>query len=521
MRAVCQRQRAVGAVDCTKTGDYYGATTFAFNALLSDVLFGRESAFMQYLEPATSSMRFALGIGDVEQEPSQLFDAFLDSCSFIEGRTFKVKEMVPISRYCEAKLNADGAPPNIVEALSTGLNVPLNMAGPVLIDITCELCGPLSTFIRFLQGRLYGVFTVIPLKGPHPVFDDDCDERTISNRLASSLSHHMGTITGLVLDEINLSNTILIETLSPNISPSRSLTKLNLSRCNLDFQIASIIAATLASNKSITSLSLSNNPLIGDIGTMAITKALKENHTLRFLNLSRCNITDVGFIALSKRMHKSDTFRTLHISGNIDPNFTGFTRLERPLRVCVVGLGGCGKSSLLLRFIEDRFDEAYYETTIVTHNTVTVIDEVAVEMQLTETSGYEELFCIRDQAIKASEAFIFLYDYNSIASFSHIRDLYGHVCQLQGTGDFPKVIVCAKMDKETTGHISDLNEARAFAESIRCPLLTTSAKTGTGIDSVFAELYRLSHKSGYCSVIPTGTPLDFLQMTTTLSSGFF
>ena len=77
---------------------------------------------------------------------------------------------------------------------------------------------------------------------------------------------------------------------------------------------ASHITEVLNSTSIVTTLSLGDP--IGDKGLQTIFDALKQNKTLKSLNVSYCDMTDTGVASLADALHTNNTLETLNISGN-------------------------------------------------------------------------------------------------------------------------------------------------------------------------------------------------------------
>ena len=72
----------------------------------------------------------------------------------------------------------------------------------------------------------------------------------------------------------------------------------------------------MLNNTSIVSeLWLFRNP-IGDKGLQTIFNSLKQNNTLKVLNVCRCDMTDAGVPTLAEAMNINTTLKRLYIHGN-------------------------------------------------------------------------------------------------------------------------------------------------------------------------------------------------------------
>ena len=78
---------------------------------------------------------------------------------------------------------------------------------------------------------------------------------------------------------------------------------------------ASHIAEVLNNTSIVSGLWLRGNP-IGDKGLQTIFNSLKQNNTLKFLSVSRCDMIDAGVPSLAEAMNINTTLEILDIGGN-------------------------------------------------------------------------------------------------------------------------------------------------------------------------------------------------------------
>ena len=110
----------------------------------------------------------------------------------------------------------------------------------------------------------------------------------------------------------------LMQSICRSIDPHSTVnTHLNmwLERNEIHEEGASHIAELL--NTSIVStLSLNGNPIIGDKGLQTIFDTLKQNKTLKVLDVSKCGMTDTGVASLADALHTNNTLESLYIRNN-------------------------------------------------------------------------------------------------------------------------------------------------------------------------------------------------------------
>jgi hypothetical protein len=76
----------------------------------------------------------------------------------------------------------------------------------------------------------------------------------------------------------------------------------------------------------VSKLWLVSNP-IGDKGLQTIFDAVKQNKTLKILNVSDCGMTDTGVASLADTLHTNNTLEALHMDGNRAITENGLTCL--------------------------------------------------------------------------------------------------------------------------------------------------------------------------------------------------
>ena len=113
----------------------------------------------------------------------------------------------------------------------------------------------------------------------------------------------------------------LIQSIYRSIDPHSTVnTHLNmrLERNEIHEEGASHIAELLNSTSIVSSLSLRQNPIGDKLGLQTIFDALKQNKTLKELDVSNCDLslTDTGVASLADALHTNNTLETLNITSN-------------------------------------------------------------------------------------------------------------------------------------------------------------------------------------------------------------
>ena len=150
--------------------------------------------------------------------------------------------------------------------------------------------------------------------------------------LPSSLQCSSATNFSLNLNNCSLGNagTIsLMQSMCSGIDPNSAINMqlhMNLGANRICKDGASHIAEVLKSTSIVSELLLPHNNPIGDEGLQTIFEALKQNETLKYLDVSYCDMTDTGLASLADALRSNSTLEKLHINGNREVTENGMTR---------------------------------------------------------------------------------------------------------------------------------------------------------------------------------------------------
>ncbi|XP_052816621.1 ras-related protein Rap-2b-like [Mya arenaria] len=157
-------------------------------------------------------------------------------------------------------------------------------------------------------------------------------------------------------------------------------------------------------------------------------------------------------------------------------------------RVVVMGTGGVGKSSIISKFMNDKFTEIHKETIEELHRHRMRFDSVSVEIDILDTAGSLQFPAMRKLAIATGDAFLLVFSANNPESFETVKHLRDEIREQKQKGQYSIVVIANKTDLDTED-----SHSHAVTESVVCmdweeKFITTSAKTGDNIDIVFQTL---------------------------------
>ncbi|ELP87799.1 Rho GTPase, putative [Entamoeba invadens IP1] len=92
------------------------------------------------------------------------------------------------------------------------------------------------------------------------------------------------------------------------------------------------------------------------------------------------------------------------------------------LKLVVVGDGAVGKTSFLISFIENRFDEAYVPTVFENMAAIVEVNGVGYSVNMWDTAGQEEYTQLRPLSYPGTDLFIVCYSTIQSISLENMKD---------------------------------------------------------------------------------------------------
>ncbi len=158
-------------------------------------------------------------------------------------------------------------------------------------------------------------------------------------------------------------------------------------------------------------------------------------------------------------------------------------------KVIIVGAGKVGKTSLTIRFAEDRFRESYLPTLGVDFLAKTLtINEETIKLQLWDTGGQEFVMSLLPFYFSGAAAGVLVFDITNRNSFNSLDYWLKQI--RQNAGNVPVVLAGNKIDIANQRKVSS-EEAQTFAVDKNLIYLETSAKTGVSVPDLFEGLVKV------------------------------
>ena len=172
----------------------------------------------------------------------------------------------------------------------------------------------------------------------------------------------------------------------------------------------------------------------------------------------------------------------------------------KEIKVILLGDTGVGKTSIINRYINNKFDPDNDNTLSSSFSTKEVIkNDVLYRLNLWDTIGQEKYNAITNILIKGSNIVILVYSVDSFSSFENIDFWYNSVKDILQEDKYILAIVGNKSDliKEDEAVVSE-EEARNYAKGKNAFFKLISAKEDQNgikslLDILLGELLRLNY----------------------------
>ena len=165
------------------------------------------------------------------------------------------------------------------------------------------------------------------------------------------------------------------------------------------------------------------------------------------------------------------------------------------IKLLLIGDSSVGKTSLLLRYVDDKFSPSFVSTIGIDFKVKRVrVDGTDVRLQLWDTAGQERFRTITTSYFRGAQGILVVFDMTSRSSFASVANW---VAQLRDTvaaaeadgGGVALVLAGTKSDLADKLQVTEA-EGSALAAQYGMRFFATSAKFNSGVAEVFDVLAR-------------------------------
>ena len=158
------------------------------------------------------------------------------------------------------------------------------------------------------------------------------------------------------------------------------------------------------------------------------------------------------------------------------------------VKITLLGEKNVGKTSLVYRYIENKFRESYKATLGVNLLKKDMdVDCNSVSAQVWDLGGQESFRSLRKLYLEGSNGALVMFDLTERKTFDKLNEWIESF--RESRGEQPIVLIGNKSDLENQRKVTD-KEASNFAKDNNIELILTSAKTGQNVEEAFIKLTR-------------------------------
>lgn len=156
-------------------------------------------------------------------------------------------------------------------------------------------------------------------------------------------------------------------------------------------------------------------------------------------------------------------------------------------KVVLLGEGCVGKTSCVLRYVEDKFNDKHITTLQASFlNKKLKIRGKRINLAIWDTAGQERFHALGPIYYRDANGALLVYDITDADSFTKVKNWVKELRKMLGS-EICLVIAGNKIDLEKERHVS-AEAAEEYARSVGAKHHHTSAKLNRGIDELFLDL---------------------------------
>ena len=162
------------------------------------------------------------------------------------------------------------------------------------------------------------------------------------------------------------------------------------------------------------------------------------------------------------------------------------TEIELNYKLLFLGETSVGKTSLLLRYTENKFDSSLPTVGVDVKYKYLTYENKKIRLEIWDTAGQERFRGIAKNYFRGAHAIIFVFDITNKDSFHKLKAWMNDA--KQNINDYTELVIAEnKIDLEEKRNVTK-EVIKDFGEKNNLEIFSTSAKSGEGINEIFSYL---------------------------------
>ena len=175
--------------------------------------------------------------------------------------------------------------------------------------------------------------------------------------------------------------------------------------------------------------------------------------------------------------------------------------MTAPPQLVVLGDGGVGKTSIILRYTRNQFSEQYEPTLEDNYKaTIELQNGQKLDIDIADTAGQDDYKSLRDRYMDVGNAFLIVYSVTDARTLNTAKERLSEIKTLK-ENNFKFLLVGNKCDMPSRNVTFD--DGKKVAEEFGGKFMETSAKKVININEAFQEIGMLLNQteqvSGGCA----------------------
>ncbi|XP_047656734.1 rasd family member 4 [Tachysurus fulvidraco] len=161
---------------------------------------------------------------------------------------------------------------------------------------------------------------------------------------------------------------------------------------------------------------------------------------------------------------------------------------KKEVRLVFMGAAGVGKTALIQRFLQDRFEPKHRRTVEELHSMEYEVAGIKVTVHIMDTSGSYSFPAMRKLSIQTGDVFALVYSVDDPESLEAVKSLHKEILEIKEDKFTPVVVVGNKTDCKGDRRVNSEDVAATMELDWNNCFLEASAKENDNVLEVFREL---------------------------------